>query len=210
MLVYFNNVYYSRDLLNIDAKDADLIVVNYHNKICFSVTLGLPDAFKAARSVSLKNDCALLIHCQMNIEGDDYLSTLFIYCGEIVGVADCISKNGFVKGKALRTYRIEKDTIGIAVDEDVKYSLSDNLFVDADTVFHNSLSVFDKEYFKAYKCHCYLKSGRYFGLFSDCAIIMEDKMTVLPQEGFINLNNKSRHDSVVASMHNVTGERSEE
>lgn len=207
MLVCYKNAFSLEDIIRLRPDGADLIVGNYHNELWFGVTVGIPIALKEARRLTLDNDCAMLMHARMNIEGEKYLSTIFIERGEIAGVADCISKDGVVKGKALRVYGINKVKIGLVVDEDVKFACADNLFAaGASTVFHNTLSYFDKDYYKAYKCHSGLRCGRYFGLFGDCAICLDGGIKILPSEGRVTFDDDSAPSFVARRMYNVTSD----
>lgn len=184
MKIIFKNAFNSADILKTGTRNADLAVINFHGTLCFNMTSGIPAAVRAAREVCFATGADILMHGRLDIEGDKYLSTMIFHNGEIVGVSDCITNDMYTQGSALRLYELHGVKCGIAVDRDFMYSGADNLFcAGARVIFHNTLSALDRDYFGAYKSHMRLTDGFYFGLFSDCALIGDRSLRLLPEEG---------------------------
>ena len=195
MIISYKNIYSLSEISKVRSDDIDIIVLNYHNVLCFNMTIGVPLALNEARRLSLDSGAYVVMHAIMDIIGEKYVSTIFIKNGEVTGVADCISVgNKFVKGNALRAYEFGKTKIGLVVDDDIMYAGVDNLFACAGSIIHNTLSPIKKEHYAAYKSHIALGGGPYFGLFADCAFFVDKRLVLLPEEGVrcFNLPSKGR------------------
>lgn len=192
MKIYFKNAYNLSEVLSLKNK-ADLIIVNYHKPMCFNMTSGIPSSVRAAREVCLMTGAEVLLHGKLDIEGDKYLSTMYLKNGEIAGVSDCITNDMYTQGAALRMYEIGREKSGISVDKDFMCSGTDNFFcAGAKIIYHNTLNKLNKEYFGAYKSHLRLSGGVYFGLFADCALVADGTVQILPDEGEFELKMASR------------------
>ena len=184
MKVFFRNTDNASDILALRRENPDLFVINFHKTICFNLISGIPSSVRAARELSFYTRKPVLLHAVLDIEGDLFLSTTVIIGGEIVGVSDCITNGNYTQGNALRMYNLCGAKIGLAVDCDVWKSGTDNFFYAGCVgVIHNTLSVFDKQYFASYKSHMRLSEGKYIGLFADCAVEAGKGIKVLPSDG---------------------------
>lgn len=184
MKAFFRNTDNASDILALRRESSDIFVINYHKTLCFNLISGIPSAVRAAREVSLYTRSPVLLHGRLDIEGDAFLSTMVMKKGEIIGVGDCITNEGFTAGNALRMYELCGKKIGLAVDCDVFESGTDNFFyAGCGAVFHNTLSRFDKSYFASYKSHMRLSKGKYVGLFGDCVVEADKRLRIFPADG---------------------------
>jgi len=174
MKVIFENAYSYSDILKIKPDGADVVSVNFYNTICFGKNFGIPNGLRAAMELSSMRSADVLLHSRLDIEGDKFLSTVFLHDGEIAGVSDCITNDMYTQGNALRMYKIGRVWAGLSVDKDMLHSGADNFFYGgAKVVFHNCLGNFDKEYFGAYRSHGRLCSGIRIGHFKNGAVIFD-------------------------------------
>ncbi len=180
MKIIFKNTKTPAEILQLRKAKADIITINYHSTMCFNASVGIPSALRAAREVCLYSGASILLHSKLDIEGDNYLSTLVIKDAELIGVSDSISNDMYTQGNALRTYKLCGMQLGVCVDNDVLFSGVDNLFyAGAKAIFHNTLKNLDKNFFAAYKSHMRLTQGLYIGLFGDCAVVGDEKFKII-------------------------------
>lgn len=183
MKIIFKNAKTASEILLLRREKPDIFMINYHSTMCFNTAVGIPSALRAARELSLYSGASVILHSRLDIEGDNYLSTLIIKDAELIGVSDCISNDMYTQGTALRSYKLCGVQIGVSVDNDILYSGTDNLFyTGAKAVFHNTLKNLDRNFYAAYKSHLRLNNGLYIGLFGDCALI-GDKILKTADDG---------------------------
>lgn len=155
----------------------DLFLLLYKKTVYFHRYLGVSQIVKEAKNLSANTNASVFLYAKLNLEGDLYQSVLAFSGGRLVGVTDAVCGG---EGNALRLFPVQDVPIGVVVGRDIRYAGVDNFFyAGAKGVVHLTGGIFSKEDFGAYVSHARLTGGRYFGLFSDCAVYCDGKVRLL-------------------------------